>query len=104
MRNPYYGLESAAWIQMITALRHLRRRLGIRLGLGAQSRMLLWLIPRESLLLLVIGLAIGRRIATRKAHHQDKPHTSIARRMIHGGLGHQQSQGSNQSPRDSWVR
>jgi len=33
--------------------------LGIRLALGAQSRMLLWLILRESLLLLVIGLAIG---------------------------------------------
>jgi predicted permease len=33
--------------------------LGIRLALGAQSRMLQWLILRESLLLLVIGLAIG---------------------------------------------
>ncbi|MGB6829875.1 MAG: ABC transporter permease [Terracidiphilus sp.] len=33
--------------------------LGIRLALGAQSRGLLWLVMRESLLLLVIGLAIG---------------------------------------------
>jgi predicted permease len=33
--------------------------LGIRLALGAQSRMLLWLILRESLVLLAIGLAIG---------------------------------------------
>jgi predicted permease len=33
--------------------------LGIRLALGAQSRMLVWLVLRESLLLLVIGLAIG---------------------------------------------
>jgi predicted permease len=37
--------------------------LGIRLALGAQSRMLLWLILRESLLLLVIGLAIGIPVA-----------------------------------------
>ena len=33
--------------------------LGIRLALGAQSSMLLWLILRECLLLLVFGLAIG---------------------------------------------
>jgi predicted permease len=33
--------------------------LGIRLALGAQSRMLLWLVLRESLVLLAIGLAIG---------------------------------------------
>ena len=33
--------------------------LGIRLALGAQSRMLLWLVLRESFLLLTIGLAIG---------------------------------------------
>jgi predicted permease len=37
--------------------------LGIRLALGAQSRMLLWLVLRESLLLLIIGLAIGIPIA-----------------------------------------
>jgi len=37
--------------------------LGIRLALGAQSRTLLWLVLRESLLLLVIGLAIGVPIA-----------------------------------------
>jgi predicted permease len=37
--------------------------LGIRLALGAQSRRLLWLVLRESLLLLVIGLAIGIPIA-----------------------------------------
>jgi predicted permease len=37
--------------------------LGIRLALGAQSRILLWLVMRESLLLLVIGLAIGIPIA-----------------------------------------
>jgi predicted permease len=33
--------------------------LGIRLALGARSRMLLWMILRESLILLVLGLAIG---------------------------------------------
>ncbi|MGD0890394.1 MAG: ABC transporter permease [Terracidiphilus sp.] len=33
--------------------------LGIRLALGAQSSTLLWLVLRESLLLLAIGLAIG---------------------------------------------
>jgi len=33
--------------------------LGIRLALGAQSRTLLWLVLRESLLLLAVGLAIG---------------------------------------------
>ena len=37
--------------------------LGIRLALGAQSRTLLWLVLRESLLLLVIGLALGVPIA-----------------------------------------
>ena len=37
--------------------------LGIRLALGAQSRMLLWLVLRESLLLLLVGLAIGVPIA-----------------------------------------
>ena len=37
--------------------------LGIRLALGAQSRMLLWQVLRESLLLLIIGLAIGIPIA-----------------------------------------
>ncbi len=37
--------------------------LGIRLALGAQSRKLLWLVLRESLLLLVLGLAIGVPIA-----------------------------------------
>jgi predicted permease len=37
--------------------------LGIRLALGAQSRMLLWLVLRESLLLLIIGLAIGIPVA-----------------------------------------
>jgi ABC-type antimicrobial peptide transport system permease subunit len=37
--------------------------LGIRLALGAQSRMLLWLVLRESLLLLIVGLTIGVPIA-----------------------------------------
>jgi predicted permease len=37
--------------------------LGIRLALGARSRMLLWLVLRESLVMLVIGLAIGIPIA-----------------------------------------
>jgi predicted permease len=37
--------------------------LGIRLALGAQSHTLLWLILRESLLLLVIGLAVGIPVA-----------------------------------------
>jgi predicted permease len=37
--------------------------LGIRLALGAQSQTLLWMILRESLLLLLIGLAIGIPVA-----------------------------------------
>lgn len=37
--------------------------LGIRLALGAQSHTLLWMILRESILLLVIGLAIGIPVA-----------------------------------------
>jgi predicted permease len=37
--------------------------LGIRLALGAQSPALLWMILRESLLLLIIGLAIGVPVA-----------------------------------------
>jgi predicted permease len=37
--------------------------LGIRLALGAQSQSLLWLILRESLVLLVIGLAVGVPVA-----------------------------------------
>jgi predicted permease len=36
-----------------------RKELGIRLALGAQRRLVLWLVMREVLLLLVIGLAIG---------------------------------------------
>ena len=37
--------------------------LGIRLALGAQSRALLWMILRECILLLVLGLAIGIPVA-----------------------------------------
>ncbi len=36
-----------------------RKELGIRLALGAQARLVIWLVMREVLLLLVIGLAIG---------------------------------------------
>ena len=37
--------------------------LGIRLALGAQSRMVLWMIMRECILLLVLGLSIGIPVA-----------------------------------------
>jgi ABC-type antimicrobial peptide transport system permease subunit len=37
--------------------------LGIRLALGAQSQTLLWMILRESILLLVLGLALGIPVA-----------------------------------------
>jgi predicted permease len=37
--------------------------LGIRLALGAQSHTLLWMILRESILLLVLGLAVGIPVA-----------------------------------------
>jgi predicted permease len=37
--------------------------LGIRLALGAQSRMVLWMILRECILLLVLGLTIGIPVA-----------------------------------------
>jgi len=33
--------------------------IGIRLALGAQTRALLWMVLRESLVLLALGLAIG---------------------------------------------
>jgi predicted permease len=36
-----------------------RKELGIRLALGAQSRSVIWLVMREVLLLLAIGLAVG---------------------------------------------
>jgi ABC-type antimicrobial peptide transport system permease subunit len=37
--------------------------LGIRLALGAQSQTLLWMILRESILLLILDLAAGIPIA-----------------------------------------
>ena len=36
-----------------------RKELGIRLALGAQPRSVIWLVMREVLLLLAIGLAVG---------------------------------------------
>jgi len=42
--------------------------LGIRLALGAQSHTLLWLVLRESILLLVLGLAVGIPIALSSTH------------------------------------
>ena len=42
--------------------------LGIRLALGAQSHALLWLILRECMLLLVLGLAIGVPVALGSTH------------------------------------
>jgi predicted permease len=36
-----------------------RKELGIRLALGAQARLVIWLVMREVLLLLAIGLAVG---------------------------------------------
>ena len=42
--------------------------LGIRLALGAQSRALLWMILRECIVLLAIGLAIGIPVALSSTH------------------------------------
>jgi predicted permease len=42
--------------------------IGIRLALGADARALLWLVLRESLVLLAAGLAIGLPIALTTAH------------------------------------
>ncbi len=42
--------------------------IGIRLALGADTRSLLWLVLRESLLLLTAGLAIGLPLALATAH------------------------------------
>jgi predicted permease len=42
--------------------------LGIRLALGAQAHTLLWLVLRESILLLVLGLAVGIPIALSSTH------------------------------------
>jgi ABC-type antimicrobial peptide transport system permease subunit len=36
-----------------------RKELGIRLALGAQPRLVIWLVMKEVLVLLAIGLAIG---------------------------------------------
>src|SRR5437016_10782771 len=36
-----------------------RKELGIRLALGAQPQLVIWMVMREVLLLLAIGLAIG---------------------------------------------
>jgi predicted permease len=43
--------------------------IGIRLALGAQTRSLLWLIFRESLLLLGAGLVVGLPVALATAHN-----------------------------------
>lgn len=45
--------------------------IGIRLALGADARSVLWLVLRESLLLLAAGLAIGLPIALTTAHGLD---------------------------------
>lgn len=42
--------------------------IGIRLALGAQSHTLLWLILRECLVLLVLGLAVGIPVALSSTH------------------------------------
>jgi predicted permease len=42
--------------------------IGIRLALGAQTHALLWLVLRESLLLLLVGLAVGLPVAMATAH------------------------------------
>lgn len=42
--------------------------LGIRLALGAQAHTLLWLVLRESILLLVLGLAVGIPVALSSTH------------------------------------
>ena len=42
--------------------------IGIRLALGAQTRSLIWLVLRESLMLLALGLAVGLPIALTTAH------------------------------------
>ena len=51
------GLTPAA------AHRAARAEIGIRLALGAQTRAVLWMVLRESLLLLAIGLALGLPLA-----------------------------------------
>jgi ABC-type antimicrobial peptide transport system permease subunit len=42
--------------------------IGIRVALGAQARVLLWMVLRESLVLLVTGLLIGVPLALGVAH------------------------------------
>ena len=51
-----YGLMSYSVIRRTNEI-------GIRLALGAQTRTLLWMILRESVLLLALGLAVGLPIA-----------------------------------------
>jgi predicted permease len=56
-----YGLLSYSVVRRTSEL-------GIRLALGAQSHMLLWLILRECILLLVLGLVVGVPVALSSTH------------------------------------
>ena len=56
-----YGLMSYSVVRRTNEI-------GIRVALGAQSRVLLWMIVRESLLLLAVGLVIGVPVALATAH------------------------------------
>ena len=61
-----------------------RKELGIRLALGAQPGLVIWLVMREVLLLLAIGLAVG-----------------IPAAMALGGYVSSQLYGIE--PRDPWI-
>ena len=81
-----------------------RKELGIRLALGAQPGFVIWLVMREVLLLLAIGLAIGipaamalgRYVAVAALRH---PGARSAHRRLDGGAADARLGGRRPDPR-----
>ena len=54
---------------MVFAVARRKKELGIRLALGAQPSLVIWLVMKEVLVLLAIGLAIGVPAALGLGHY-----------------------------------